>query len=295
MQLDPFSLALYCLFFMLFFLKGIQGKGKWRQRGMITGFIVALFTEMWGFPLSLFVISVLAGDGGLPYQFDNLWYFFTQPRIPGDVAFTNMPLAFFAEYAVARGITLLSILPIIYGWFTLKRNLDKGLVRIGPYVYSRNPQYIGFILFIVGMVLYWPTLITIPMGCVLSVAYIKLALKEENELKQRFKGTYQAYFQEVPRFVGKDFQKIFRLPKGLSFSEKMVEAALLLPFVLWFSESVLGLVAGEAFVRAHWLPIAYVVPIHIGVVVSIAVLLASGVLALAKKQDFQRKSGKGSL
>jgi len=65
MEVDVLSLMLYCLFFLVLSIAGIRGRGKWKQRGMITGFIVALFTEMWGFPLSLFVITTL--EGSVPY------------------------------------------------------------------------------------------------------------------------------------------------------------------------------------------------------------------------------------
>jgi len=147
MVVDVFSLMLYCLFFLILSLWGIRGRAKWRQRGMVTGFIVALFTEMWGIPLSLLVITSFGG-GSLPYQFDNLMYYFTRTRSPSDMAFYNPPTAWLAEFTLARGITLLSILPIIYGWFYLKRNINNGLVTKGPYAYSRNPQYIGFILFV---------------------------------------------------------------------------------------------------------------------------------------------------
>ncbi len=249
---------------------------------MVSGFIVALFTEMWGFPLSLFIITSLSGSGGLPYQFDNLMYYFIQPRNPGDIAFTNMPTSFLVEYAFARTVTLLSIFPIIYGWFELKKKINSGLVTTGPYAYSRNPQYVGFILFTVGMILYWPTLITIPMGCILCIAYLKLASREEKELKQNFKDTYQTYAQKVPKFLGRESFKIFRLPKNLSLMEKTVVIALLLPFILWFGESLLGLFAGEAFVRAYWLPIAYVLPIHIGVVISIILLVPASLITVFK-------------
>lgn len=170
---------------------------------MITGFVIALFTEMWGLPLSLLVISSSAGSGGLPYQFDNLMYFLVQPKNPSDAAFVNIPLAFLVEYTLARAVTFISIFPIIYGWFTLKKNLTSGLVTSGPYRYSRNPQYIGFILFTIGMVLYWPTLLTIPMGTVLCLAYLKLAYTEEKRLKLTFKESYKTYSEETPRFVGK--------------------------------------------------------------------------------------------
>jgi hypothetical protein len=68
----------------------------------------------------------------------------------------------------------------------------------------------------------------------------------------------------------------------LGWQEKLVVAALVLPFVLWFGEALLGLFLGEAFVRAYWLPIAYVFPVHIGVVVSLAILTPIGVYTAVK-------------
>lgn len=249
----------------------------------MTGFIIALFTEMWGLPLSLLVITSITSGAGLPYQFDNLIYFFTKARTSSDIAFTNMPAAFFIEYTIARGLTLLSILPIICGWNHLKKNVNSGLVTNGPYANSRNPQYVGFILFTIGMVLYWPTLITILMGCILCVAYYKLAIREEKELEQKYDGPYLQYAEKVPRFVGRNVLKIFRLPRNLRFIEKVVAFTLLIPFILWFAESLLGLLWGEAFVLAYWFPIAYLFPIHIGVVISIVLLLSIGLLQLVEK------------
>lgn len=285
---------LYCLFFLVLSLCGIHGRGKWKQRGMVTGFIVALFTEMWGFPLSLFVITSLGGNTSLPYQFDNLMYYFTQTRGSSGVGFFNPPPAWLAEYVLARGVTLLSLLPIIYGWFYLKKDINNGLVTSGPYAYSRNPQYVGFILFVVGMTLYWPTLITIPMACVLCLAYYKLAISEENNLAKTFGRQYREYSNKVPRFLGRKALKIFRLPGKLSITEYIVEAALLIPFVLWFAEALVGALWGTAFVIAYWFPIAYVLPVHIGVVFSFILLFSVVVAALvkrhiAKKKTFRKK------
>jgi protein-S-isoprenylcysteine O-methyltransferase Ste14 len=275
---------------LFFFVVGITGKKKWRQRGMATGFMIALFAEMWGFPLSIFVITSLVGSGGLPYQFDNLMYYFIKVRSPSDIAFTNMPLSFFLEYSLGRGITLLSVFPIIYGWFTLKKNIAFGLVTGGPYAFSRNPQYIGFILFTIGMVLYWPTLITIPMGCVLCVAYYRLARSEEKELRQTFKEKYSIYAEKVPRFIGKSLVNIFGLPRGLKIIEKITLFALLVPFVLWFAESLLGIFLGDAFVRAYWFPIAYFFPVHIGVFISISLIVPVCCFLIFK--EIIRKRGK---
>jgi len=282
MQVDALSLMLYCLFFLVLSLVGIRGRGKWKQRGMVTGFIVALFTEMWGFPLSLFVITTLGGNSQLPYQFDNLMYYFTRTRSPSDVAFFNPPPAWLAEYTLARGLALLSLLPIIYGWFYLRKNVDDGLVTNGPYAFSRNPQYIGFILFVIGMTLYWPTLITIPMGFLLCLAYYWLARTEEKNLAKMFGSKYQEYGQKVPRFIGRNTFKIFNLPKKLTLTEHIVEAALLIPFVLWFAEALAGVVWGTNFVTTYWFPIAYALPVHIGVVISFVLLFPVVAVALIK-------------
>jgi hypothetical protein len=270
------------LFFLLLALKGIHGKGKWKQRGMLTGFIVALFTEMWGFPLSIFIITSLAGGSDLPYQFDNLMYYFAQPHNPSDIAFYDPPPAWLAEYTVARGLTLLSLLPIIYGWFHLKKNVSNGLVTDGPYAYSRNPQYVGFILFIVGMTLYWPTLITIPMGTVLCFVYYRLARSEEKALQATFGNTYNEYARRVPMFLGRKTYKIFQLPRKPTITEGIVEVALLIPFILWFAEALAGVLVGVAFVRSYWLPIAYALPVHIGVVISVVLLVPVSIVALFK-------------
>ena len=286
MEIDVLSLILYCLFFLVFSLWAIHGRGKWKQRGMVSGFIVALFMEMWGFPLSLFIIASLSGGGQLPYQFDNLMYYFTQTRSSSDVAFLNPSSVWLAEYVLARGLTFLSLLPIISGWYYLKKNINSGLVTSGPYAYSRNPQYVGFILFVVGMTLYWPTLITIPMGCLLCFAYYMLTAREEKHLGQAFKVEYSKYSHKVPRFLGRDGLKIFRLPKGLSVTERIVEAALLIPFALWFAEALLGVVVGTAFVSllvSHRICL----PIHLGVVISIALFFP--VAIAAAKQYLTKK------
>ena len=289
-QVDSFSIAVYCLFFLLLSLGSIHGKKRWKQRGIVTGFITALYAEMWGFPLSLFVITSLSGERGLPYQFDNLMYYFVQPRIAGDVAFSNPALAFRVEYILARGLALLSLFPIIYGWFYLEKNVKNGLVTDGPYAYSRNPQYIGFVLFVVGMTLYWPTLITVPMGAVLCLAYYKLAINEEKDLRETYGKTYQEYARKVPRFLGKETFKIFRLPKLRNFAEILVAAAIIIPFILWFGEAFVAWGLGmESLISSFWAPIAYFFPIHIGVVVSIILFIIAGLATVVKRYTEKTK------
>jgi hypothetical protein len=61
-----------------------------------------------------------------------------------------------------------------------------------------------------------------------------------------------------------------------------VEAALLIPFVLWFAEALAGLVLGANFVATYWFPIAYALPVHIGVVISFVLLLLVVIVAFIK-------------
>jgi Phospholipid methyltransferase len=163
-------------------------------------------------------------------------------------------------------------------------------VTDGPYAYSRNPQYVGFVLFVVGMTLYWPTLITVPMACALCFAYYRLAISEEKYIAKTFEGQYQNYSGKVPRFLGRNVLKIFRLPRKLTVTEYVVEAALLIPFVLWFAEAVVGLLWGTAFVRTYWLPIAYVFPVHIGVVISFALLFPVGIATIIRRYSSKKHS-----
>src|SRR3989339_1070976 len=239
---------------------------------------------MWGFPLSLFVITSLSGEKGLPYQFDNLAYYFTQTRTVDDITFSNPPIAFRVEFVLARGLALLSIFPIIYGWNHLKKNLNRGLVTNGPYAYSRNPQYVGFILFTVGMMLYWPTLITVPMGIILCIAYYMLAVKEEKEMRETFGDTYREYAHKVPRFFGKETYKIFRLPKLESLIESLVAVAFIIPLLLWFAEALGAWGFGlESLISSYWVPIAYFLPIHIGVVIALTLFVIAGLTMLTKR------------
>jgi len=289
-QIDPLSLALYCLFFLLLALGSIRGKKRWKQRGIVTGFITALYAEMWGFPLSLFVITSLSGERRLPYQFDNLVYYFTQARTVDDVAFSNPPLAFRVEYILARALALLSIFPIIYGWYHLRKNINQGLVTDGPYAYSGNPQYVGFVLFTVGMTLYGPTLITVPMGIILCIAYYLLAAKEEKELHETFGDSYREYSRKVPRFFGKETYNIFRLPKPENFVEILVSAGILIPFLLWFVEALVGWGLGlENLVSSYWGPIAYLLPIHIGVVIGLTLFVIAGLTMVTKRYIAKKK------
>ena len=75
------------------------------------------------------------------------------------------------------------------------------LATTGVYEYVRHPQYIGFIVIMLGFLLQWPTLLTLLMFPVLVVMYVRLARLEEREALREFGDQYRAYMQRVPAFL----------------------------------------------------------------------------------------------
>ena len=71
----------------------------------------------------------------------------------------------------------------------------------GVYAYMRHPQYSGLFLVTSGLLIQWPTMITVVMWPVLIVAYYKLARKEEGEIEREFPDAYKKYKENVPMFV----------------------------------------------------------------------------------------------
>ena len=77
----------------------------------------------------------------------------------------------------------------------------RALATKGPYSYVRHPQYVGFILVMLGFLVQWPTLLTLAMFPVLTVMYVKLAKSEEREAIAEFGDAYTAYAANVPAFI----------------------------------------------------------------------------------------------
>lgn len=55
-------------------------------------------------------------------------------------------------------------------------------------------------LIVLGVLLQWPTLVTLAMFPVLVFMYVRLARTEEQEALAQFGDRYQQYIREVPAF-----------------------------------------------------------------------------------------------
>ncbi len=96
----------------------------------------------------------------------------------------------------------------IGGWgsfrFPLKATIGLGdrLITAGAYRYSRNPQYIGDSLLIVGYFVLSNSWMVGMVGLLGVVLNLLAPFTEEPWLEMRFRAQYLEYKKHVPRFVG---------------------------------------------------------------------------------------------
>ena len=184
------------LIFAFSFTKPRTGR-DWRSFGAFAAFLVALFTEMYGFPLTIYLLSGwlatrYPGLDLLSHNNGHLWE--TLLGWQGNAHFN--PLHILSNLVIAGGFILLSA-----AWDVLyKAQRDHKLATTGAYAHMRHPQYIGFILIMLGFLLQWPTLITLIMFPILVIMYVRLAKREEREALAEFSAEYTRYAAQVPAF-----------------------------------------------------------------------------------------------
>ena len=185
------------IFFAFSFIK-LKTKLDWRSLGAFSAFIVAMFAEMYGFPLTIYFLS-----GWLQSRFPqtdifahgsgHLWH--TIFGFEGDPH--SNPIHMVANILIFAGFYI-----TYKAWQVLHEAQKAGvLATTGPYAKVRHPQYDGFILVMTGFLFMWPTLLTLAMFPILIVVYIRLAKQEEKLVRQEFGTAYDDYSSKVPAFL----------------------------------------------------------------------------------------------
>lgn len=187
-----FNVGLF-LFFILSFLKP-KGGEEWRNMSVVTAFLVALFAEMYGFPLTIYLLTGWLGDAypvlqPFNHKFGHLWV----------VVFGGSTLAWAVVMGLSLALMLAGYTLLSKGW-TQIHAAHGGLVTDGIYAYVRHPQYTGLFLVIVGFLVQWPTLLTVLMAPVLLYAYTRLAKSEERRAQAEFGEGYGQYARKTPSF-----------------------------------------------------------------------------------------------
>ncbi len=187
--------AIFIMFAYSFF-KPVQAR-DWRTFSAFSAFIVALFVEMYGFPLTIYLLSgwlqtrypgldILSHDAG------HLW-----STLLGEKGDPHFGVLHIASYIfLGYGFYLLS-----NAWNVLYHAQRRHeLATAGPYAFVRHPQYVAFVVILLGFLLQWPTLLTLVMFPVLLTMYGRLAVTEEAEMRVQFGAAYDAYVAATPRF-----------------------------------------------------------------------------------------------
>jgi protein-S-isoprenylcysteine O-methyltransferase Ste14 len=174
-----------------------QTPRDWRSFSAFSAFLVALFAEMYGYPLTIYLLSgwfsskfpgvdFLSHDAG--HLLEVMFGWKANPHFG--------PFHFLSFVFIGAGFWLLAV-----SWRILyEAQRTHRLATSGPYARVRHPQYIGFVLIMFGFLLQWPTLVTLAMFPILVFMYGRLAKTEERDMFAQFGDEYRRYMAAVPAF-----------------------------------------------------------------------------------------------
>ena len=174
-----------------------RSRRDWRSLGAFSAFIVALFTEMYGFPLTIYLLS-----GWLGSRYTGVDFLSHDAGHLLEVLFGWRANPHFGPFHIAS-------FALIGGGFWLLASAWKvlhaaqrthTLATDGPYARIRHPQYAAFVLILFGFLLQWPTILTLAMFPVLAYMYLRLARREEREVADEFGDAYRRYAAATPAF-----------------------------------------------------------------------------------------------
>ena len=205
-----FLVILNSAIFIIFAFSFVKPKTRldWRAFGGFSAFVIALFTEMYGFPLTIYFLSGWLGSqypnlNLLTHNSGHLW----QDLMGWQWDPHLNPLHLLSNLLIAAGFILL-----YRAWQVLyAAQREHRLAVSGIYSRLRHPQYVGFLTIMFGFLLQWPTLLTIVMFPILVLVYHRLARREEEAMVKEFGEDYLTYAHQVPAFIPR-----FRRSRGVS-------------------------------------------------------------------------------
>jgi protein-S-isoprenylcysteine O-methyltransferase Ste14 len=181
------------LFFGLFILfTKFRRKVARLPSSVYLAFIVALYFEMYGFPLTMYIFSWLFG-----YR-DVYTLTYLLVGLVGENSFALIFHLFILPLSSA--IMIVGMLLIIFGWKSIHKSKNQ-LLASGIYGYIRHPQYLGFLLLTLGMNIQWITIPTLLLWPAIVVLYYRLAKEEDKKMEEKFGEEYRKYSRSVPMFI----------------------------------------------------------------------------------------------
>jgi protein-S-isoprenylcysteine O-methyltransferase Ste14 len=184
-------IAWFALFGAFIFFLPYNRKSRIKPSGTFLAFIVASAFEMFGVPLSLYFITWAFGINA-PRGI--LW----GHTLENVIGYWGMYIG--VSLNVIGGVLIYQGWKVIHKEFWSKEDGKGRLVTEGIYSYMRHPQYTGFILMTLGLLIHWATIPLLLMWPLLGYQYVRLAKKEEEDMLEQFGVEYREYMEKVPRF-----------------------------------------------------------------------------------------------
>ncbi len=187
------NVALF-VFFIVSFLLPFR-KREWRSMGVTVAFFTALFTEMYGFPLTIYLLTGILGArypvlDPFSHAHGHLWVVL----FGGGATMLNI------IHLVSNGLVITGFIIMWRGWKMIHSAQDM-LVTTGIYSYVRHPQYSGLFMVITAMLIQWPSIMALVMAPILVIVYYRLSRKEEQDVTEKFGDEYRQYMRRTPMFV----------------------------------------------------------------------------------------------
>jgi protein-S-isoprenylcysteine O-methyltransferase Ste14 len=187
--------AIMILIVSWFLYRYVAPKGwrEWTGAGIVQAFIIALYAEMYGFPVTIYVLTTVFGLK-IPWLHPkgHLWATLLGLGYTGDVI----------EMLIGFAFILLGISLLIEGWREIHQAQRQNRLAMDRlYSVVRHPQYTGIFLALFGQLIHWPTIPTLALFPFIVWIYWRLARKEERAMAERYGSLYLAYRRQVPMFL----------------------------------------------------------------------------------------------
>ncbi len=190
------TMVLISVFFIVRFIPMQTRLGK-RSGGALITFLVALFAEMYGFPLTIYLLGHFVG---IRIPLDHV-----SGHLLGDlISYLGLGNGWFIVMTVSNILLITGMLLVINGWEQVYKSKGE-LVTDGLYKYMRHPQYTGIFVITLAFMIQWPTLTTLVLWPFVIAMYVRLAKQEEQDVLKEFPEEYRKYMRDTPMFIPRIF------------------------------------------------------------------------------------------